>query len=175
MIPTFSACGAKFGRYVAAHYPCQTQLYWSNLRLLLSTCSEAVFTLRLATRPYSPTPPTPATYYRKQLLAFLCRYWPDVDETKLVPDYSGIRPKLAGPGGDDADDHALDGRRDGRCAAGRAAGTKRGAAADFMIQGRASHGVGGLVNLLGIESPGLTASLAIAEHVVDLVEKEEGT
>lgn len=103
-----------------------------------------------------------------------------------MPDYSGIRPKLTGPRGglrDDADDHVLDDRALGRRRGGRAAaaagavGTNRGggaAAADFTIQGRASHGVGGLVNLLGIESPGLTASLAIAEHVVDLVEKEGG-
>lgn len=106
-----------------------------------------------------------------------------------MPDYSGIRPKLAGPGGGvlrkDIDDHALDdrtyGRRDGRTGAeipvrkGRGVfGDKPRGAADFMIQGCASHGVGGLVNLLGIESPGLTASLAIAEHVVDMLEKEGG-
>lgn len=121
------------------------------------------------------------------------RYWPDVDETKLVPDYSGIRPKLTGPGGSSRSDviggHVLGDRALGRrensragpeLAAGRKGGVvgedaPRGArAADFMIQGRASHGVGGLVNLLGIESPGLTASLAIAEHVADMLQKEEG-
>lgn len=115
------------------------------------------------------------------------RYWPDVDETRLVPGYSGVRPKLAGPDGglpNDVDDHVLDDRalrrRDGRTGAELPAGKKRAVvgdeprgAADFMIQGRASHGVVGLVNLLGIESPGLTASLAIAEHVVDLLEKED--
>lgn len=100
-----------------------------------------------------------------------------------MPDYSGIRPKLTGPGGslrNDINDRALGRRDSGTGAATLAAGKKRGVvenrsrgAADFMIQGRASHGVGGLVNLLGIESPGLTASLAIAEHVADLLEKEE--
>eukprot|EP00903_Cladosiphon_okamuranus_P006820 g6645.t1 len=112
------------------------------------------------------------------------RYWPGVDEDKLVPDYSGIRPKLAGPGGalrNDPDDDVLGDRALGRRGGGhagaeRVAGKKHGGReADFMIQGRASHGVGGLVNLLGIESPGLTASLAIAEHVVYLLEKEEGS
>lgn len=79
------------------------------------------------------------------------RYWPEVEESKLVPDYSGIRPKLVGPEG---------------------GGASKGGAADFEIQGSASHGVAGLVNLLGIESPGLTASMAIAEHVAKLVELE---
>jgi len=55
-----------------------------------------------------------------------------------VPAYSGIRPKLVGPGEP---------------------------AADFLIQTSAAHGLPGLVNLFGIESPGLTASLAIAERV----------
>ncbi len=68
------------------------------------------------------------------------RYWPLVEESKLLPDYAGIRPKLSGP--DEA-------------------------AADFMIQGESEHGIPGLINVLGIESPGLTASLAIAEYVAD--------
>ncbi len=61
----------------------------------------------------------------------------------LRPGYAGIRPKLHGPGEP---------------------------AADFSIQGSAVHGVRGLVNLYGIESPGLTAALAIAEHVADQVD-----
>jgi L-2-hydroxyglutarate oxidase LhgO len=60
----------------------------------------------------------------------------------LTPDYSGVRPKLSGPGQTNA---------------------------DFRIDGPASHGLPGLVNLFGIESPGLTASLAIAEHVAGLL------
>ncbi|WP_324732104.1 NAD(P)/FAD-dependent oxidoreductase [Pseudomonas paeninsulae] len=66
------------------------------------------------------------------------RYYPGLDSTRLVPGYSGIRPKLAGPGEP---------------------------AADFLIQTASDHGLPGLINLFGIESPGLTASLAIAERV----------
>ncbi len=66
-------------------------------------------------------------------------YWPALPDNSLVPDYSGIRPKLTGPGE---------------------------AAADFMIEGPQSHGLPGLVQLFGIESPGLTSSLAIAEEAV---------
>ncbi len=65
-------------------------------------------------------------------------YYPALDEERLSPAYTGIRPKLSGPGE---------------------------AAADFEIQSFDNHGVKGLVNLFGIESPGLTASLAIAEFV----------
>ncbi len=67
------------------------------------------------------------------------RYWPALPDATLRPGYAGIRPKLGGPG----------------------------AAADFLIQGPDAHGVHGLINLYGIESPGLTAALAIAEHVAD--------
>ena len=70
------------------------------------------------------------------------RYWPALPEGALVPAYSGVRPKIAGP-----DEPA----------------------ADFRIDGPAVHGVDGLVNLFGIESPGLTASLAIGAHVAALV------
>ncbi len=65
------------------------------------------------------------------------RYWPGLPDDALAPDYSGIRPKL---------------RRSGN--------------ADFRIDGPADHATGGLVNLFGIESPGLTACLAIARLVV---------
>jgi L-2-hydroxyglutarate oxidase LhgO len=72
----------------------------------------------------------------------IAHYWPGIGEEMLTPDYSGVRPKLSGPGQ---------------------------AAADFRIDGPAAHGLPGLVNLFGIESPGLTASLAIAEHVLELL------
>jgi L-2-hydroxyglutarate oxidase LhgO len=66
-------------------------------------------------------------------------YWPALADGKLVPDYCGIRPKLSGPGEP---------------------------AADFMIDGPHEHGLRGLVHLFGIESPGLTSALSIAEDVV---------
>src|SRR6201747_922757 len=69
------------------------------------------------------------------------RYWPTLPDGALMPSYSGIRPKIVPP--------AV-------------------ARQDFMIQGPHDHGVGGLVNLFGIESPGLTSSLAIANHVGEL-------
>lgn len=67
------------------------------------------------------------------------RYWPGLPAGSLVPAYAGLRPKLQGPGEP---------------------------AADFRIDGAEVHGCAGWINLLGIESPGLTASLALAEHVV---------
>eukprot|EP00904_Undaria_pinnatifida_P009176 jgi/Undpi1/5389/HiC_scaffold_2.g00670.m1 len=93
------------------------------------------------------------------------RYWPGVDESKLVPDYSGIRPKLTGPDGAPGSAAGVFGRDDTDDVRER---SKVIGAADFAIQGPASHGVLGLVNLMGIESPGLTASLAIGEHVAEL-------
>jgi L-2-hydroxyglutarate oxidase LhgO len=70
------------------------------------------------------------------------RYWPGLRDGALAPGYAGIRPKIHG-----ADMPA----------------------ADFLIQGPRDHGVPGLVNLFGIESPGLTSALAIADHVCHLV------
>ena len=67
------------------------------------------------------------------------KYWPALADGALQPGYAGIRPKISGP---------------------------NETAADFCIQGPAAHGVKGLVNLFGIESPGLTSSLAIGEAVV---------
>ena len=67
------------------------------------------------------------------------RYYPDLPDGALQPGYTGIRPKVTGP---------------------------TEAAGDFILHGPAAHGVAGLVNLFGIESPGLTASLAIAEQVL---------
>ena len=66
------------------------------------------------------------------------KYWPDLKDNSLEPAYSGIRPKIAGP--DDPN-------------------------ADFVISGPADHGSAGQVHLFGIESPGLTSSLALAERV----------
>ena len=69
-------------------------------------------------------------------------YWPGLKDGQLAPGYSGIRPKLVGP---------------------------NAPVADFVISGPSDHGVNGLVNLFGIESPGLTAALAIGAHVRDLL------
>jgi L-2-hydroxyglutarate oxidase LhgO len=71
------------------------------------------------------------------------KYYPGLKEGQLQPGYTGIRPKVSGP---------------------------KEPAADFIIRGPRDHGVAGLVNLFGIESPGLTASLAIAAHVRELLQ-----
>jgi L-2-hydroxyglutarate oxidase LhgO len=71
--------------------------------------------------------------------AAIRRYWPGLPDGALLPGYSGIRPKTAGPGEP---------------------------APDFQLQGPAAHGVPGLVHLFGIESPGLTSSLALADIVL---------
>ena len=70
------------------------------------------------------------------------KYWPALPDGALQPGYAGMRPKISGP---------------------------NEAAADFMLQGPGQHGVPGLVNLLGIESPGLTSALAIAAEVCALL------
>ena len=67
------------------------------------------------------------------------KYWPGLKAGSLAPGYAGMRPKISGPGD---------------------------AAADFLIQGAGTHGVAGLVNLFGIESPGLTSCMAIADEVL---------
>ena len=67
-------------------------------------------------------------------------YYPGLEDDAIEPGYAGIRPKLSAKGEP---------------------------AADFMVQGPAEHGVAGLVNLFGIESPGLTASMALADMVVE--------
>jgi L-2-hydroxyglutarate oxidase LhgO len=69
-------------------------------------------------------------------------YWPGLRDGQLVPGYAGIRPKIVGP---------------------------HDKAADFVVSGPREHGIPGLVNLFGIESPGLTSSLALGDHVVALL------
>jgi len=78
--------------------------------------------------------------------AAIRRYWPGLPEGALFPDYAGIRPKLSAPGAP---------------------------AMDFCIQGVADHGLAGLIALYGIESPGLTASLALADHVTERLKAKE--
>ena len=72
---------------------------------------------------------------RGRFIEAIRRYYPDLDPARLAPGYTGIRPKIAGPGAP---------------------------AADFVIQGPDTHGLDNLLNLFGIESPGITAALAIA-------------
>lgn len=69
------------------------------------------------------------------------KYWPGLKDGALQPGYAGIRPKIV---------------------------PKGAPAQDFVVQGPQTHGVAGLINLFGIESPGLTASLAIADHVLEV-------
>lgn len=80
---------------------------------------------------YEVDPARAANFYRE-----VRRYWPGLKDSALSPDYSGVRPKIVGPGQPSA---------------------------DFLIDGPETHHVPGLVNLIGIESPGLTSSLAIGE------------
>ena len=74
------------------------------------------------------------------------RYWPALPAGALVPAYSGVRPKLSGPGQP---------------------------AADFVIAGPRQHGTAGVVHLFGIESPGLTSCMAIAGHVQAMVAESD--
>lgn len=71
------------------------------------------------------------------------RWWPGLADSRLHPAGAGIRPKITGPGEPSG---------------------------DFLIEGQAAHGIAGLVNLFGIESPGLTASLAIGDHVFGMMD-----
>ncbi|MDR3450985.1 MAG: NAD(P)/FAD-dependent oxidoreductase [Alphaproteobacteria bacterium] len=82
-----------------------------------------------------------------QMAEAVRRYWPALPEGALMPDYSGIRPKIARGSPHDT---------------------------DFIIQDAGTHGIRNLIALYGIESPGLTSSLAIGDYVADLLEKQNG-
>lgn len=84
----------------------------------------------------------------KSFYSTIRRYWPALPDYALQPGYTGIRPKITDPGV---------------------------AAADFLIQGPANHGIDGLIHLMGIESPGLTACLALAQHVDALLHPHRQT
>ena len=79
-------------------------------------------------------------------------YFPSLPDEALSPDYSGIRPKLVRPGSSSM--VGLEGQRDLQ---------------DFVIEDSSIHSVPNLINLFGIESPGLTSSLSIANHVQQLL------
>jgi L-2-hydroxyglutarate oxidase LhgO len=89
---------------------------------------------------YSVDPGRAASFYPS-----IRSYWPGLPDGALQPGYSGVRPKISGPGQP---------------------------AADFVLAGEAQHGVQGLVCLYGIESPGLTSSLALAEAVLGMMKEK---
>ena len=72
------------------------------------------------------------------------KYWPELQDGNIVPDYAGVRPKLLHPN------------------------LRKEGCKDFVIAGKETHGISGLVVLLGIESPGLTSSLAVGEYVASM-------
>jgi L-2-hydroxyglutarate oxidase LhgO len=82
---------------------------------------------------------------RERFVAAIQRYYPALDSERLQPGYVGVRPKICGPGEPSA---------------------------DFRIDGPSCHGMPGLVHLFGIESPGLTACLALGDHVADILLNE---
>jgi len=82
---------------------------------------------------------------KQKFLDSICQYWPDINPEKLHPDYTGIRPKITRP---------------------------KESMKDFSIETEIDHGIKNLINLQGIESPGLTSSLAIGKYVTDLVLKD---
>jgi L-2-hydroxyglutarate oxidase LhgO len=86
---------------------------------------------------YTLDPARDATVY-----AAVRRYWPALPDGALEPAYTGIRPRLNGPGEP---------------------------MADWIVQGPSEHGVPGLVHLFGIESPGITSSMPIAEMVAGMI------
>jgi L-2-hydroxyglutarate oxidase LhgO len=81
---------------------------------------------------------------RSDFVEAIARYWPGVPADSLEVGYCGIRPKLSGPGDP---------------------------ARDFLISTPEEHGIPGLINLFGIDSPGLTASLALAEQVAAFIDE----
>jgi len=96
-------------------------------------------------------------------------YWPGLEDGNLVPDYTGVRPKLWNPdlrnscsksdNNDDGDDEGVSNNENWM--------------KDFMIAGPEYHGVKGLIVLLGMESPGLTSSLAVGEYVAQMVVRNQ--
>jgi len=75
-------------------------------------------------------------------------YWPAIDVSRLTPGYAGIRPRVTGPGEPPG---------------------------DWLVTGPADHGIAGIVHLFGMDTPGLTSCLAIANHVLEKLEINEST
>ncbi|WP_446719606.1 NAD(P)/FAD-dependent oxidoreductase [Hydrogenophaga sp. OTU3427] len=142
----FSLAGkAPFSHLV---YPAP-QDAWLGVHLTLDLGGQAKFGPDLEWLPAAQDPLaidfTVDAHRADGFYAEVRRYWPALADGALQPSYSGVRPKIHGPGE---------------------------AAPDFRIDGPQVHGVPGLVNLFGIESPGLTSALAIGEHVAHLLELE---
>ena len=81
-----------------------------------------------------------------QFIASIRRFFPDVDPSRLAPNFSGIRPQIRGPAG---------------------------VPSDWWVLSPSDHGLPGTFHLLGFDTPGMTACLAIADHVVRQVVAEE--
>ncbi len=140
----FSLVGkAPFSRLI---YPAP-QDAWLGVHLTLDLGGQAKFgpDLQWLDVPnpdaidYAVDPASLSSFY-----AAVRSYWPGLPDGALQPSYSGVRPKIYGPGA---------------------------SAPDFCIQGPQTHGISGLVNLFGIESPGLTSSMAIGEYVTGMLLK----
>jgi L-2-hydroxyglutarate oxidase LhgO len=115
---------------------------WLGVHLTLDQAGQARFGPDVEWLPDDPAAPIDYRVDPARAEAFYAdvrRYWPGLPDGALVPAYSGVRPKIHGP---DAP------------------------APDFLVQGPAEHGVSGWVNLFGIESPGLTSCLALADEVL---------
>jgi len=134
-----AAAATPFRRLV---YPAPVDA-WLGVHVTLDLAGQARFGPDLewlavddpATIDYAVDPARAAAFQQA-----VRRYWPGLPDGALQPAYSGVRPKIHGPGEP---------------------------APDFRIDGPAQHGVAGLVNLFGIESPGLTSSMALAEAVAN--------
>ncbi len=86
---------------------------------------------------------TPVSGQEEIFRAAVRRYWPGIESREIASAFCGIRPKITGPGAE---------------------------AADFRIDGPETHGMNNLVNFFGIESPGLTSSLALAEYSASILD-----
>ena len=134
---------APFSRLI---YPAHTDVGGLGVHLTLDLAGQARFGPDV--QWISPDAPEDIDYCvdparAEGFYAAIRRYWPALPDAALQPAYSGVRPKLQWPG--EANSRATH---------------------DFAVEGSETHGLAGLVNLFGIESPGLTASLALAEEVV---------
>lgn len=144
-IPELHLCKGNYYRYHAPH-PFRTLVYPIPNARLNGLGIHATLDMQSNLRFGPDTEWVDRLDYRvseDRTSAFLSAiecYFPAISKERLKPDFAGIRPKL---------------------------NSSQGSATDFVIQNEATHGVPGHWHLYGIESPGLTASLAIAEHIVD--------